>query len=140
MKKKKNPVVAVIGVVKKESLYLLTKRRSPKSEWNKWQFPGGGLEFGEKIDEAVKRELKEETGVDVKITKRLDRVFEIIHEKDKFHGVFFVFLCQMIDKNQKIKVNNEASDFGWFTKEGILQLDSLQGTKEIINEIESSID
>lgn len=137
MKKKRNPVVAVIGVVKKENQYLLTKRRSPKSEFNKWQFPGGGLEFGERIDEAVKRELKEETGVDAKIIKRLDRVFEIIREKDNFHGVFFVYLCEMTDKNQKIKINSEASEYGWFTKEEILQLDSLEGTKEMINEIES---
>lgn len=137
MKKKRNPVVAVIGVVKKENQYLLTKRRSPKSEFNKWQFPGGGLEFGERIDEAVKRELKEETGVDAKIIKRLDRVFEIIREKDNFHGVFFVYLCEMTDKNQKIKINSEASEYGWFTKEEILQLDSLEGIKEMINEIES---
>jgi len=136
MKKKKNPVIVVIGVVKKRNRYLLTKRKTPKSEWNKWQFPGGGLEFGEKLDEGVKRELKEETGVDAKIIKRLNHVFEIIRIKDKFHGVLFVFLCEMIDKNQKIKINDEASDFGWFTKEEVLQLDSLEGTKEIMIEIE----
>jgi len=140
MKKKKNPVVVVIGVVKEENRYLLTKRQTPKSEWNKWQFPGGGLEFGEKLDEAVKRELKEETGIDVKIIKRLNRVYEIIREKDKFHGIFFVYLCEMIDKNQKIKINNEASEFGWFTKKEILQLDSLEGTKEIIVEVENQLD
>jgi len=137
MKKKRNPVVVVIGVVKKENQYLLTKRCSPKSEFNKWQFPGGGLEFGERIDEAVKRELKEETGVNIRIIKRMDRVFEIIREKDNFHGVFFVYLCEMTDENQKIKINTEASEYGWFTKEEILQLDSLEGTKEMINEIES---
>jgi 8-oxo-dGTP diphosphatase len=137
MKNQKKPVMVVIGIIKKENQYLLTKRRSPKSEFNKWQFPGGGLEFCERIEAAVKRELKEETGVDAKIIKRLDRVFEIIREKDNFHGVFFVYLCEMIDENQKIKINSEASEYGWFTKEEILQLDSLEGTKEMINEIES---
>jgi hypothetical protein len=40
MKKQIFPVV--IGIIKKDSKYLLTKRQSPKKEWNKWQFQAGG--------------------------------------------------------------------------------------------------
>jgi ADP-ribose pyrophosphatase len=55
---KKQIVPVVIGVIKKNGKYLLTKRQSPKKEWNKWQFPGGGLEFFEKMEEAVKERLR----------------------------------------------------------------------------------
>ncbi len=134
MKKKIFPVV--IGVIKKNNHYLLTKRQSPKKEWNKWQFPGGELKFRESLEKALTRELKEELGVEVKIIKFIPKVFEIIREKDNFHGLFFVFLCHLLNNYQKIVLDSEASEFDWFTKEEILNLDSLQGTKEIINFIE----
>ncbi len=134
MKKRIYPVI--IGVIKKNNHYLLTKRRSPKKEWNKWQFPGGELKFNESLENALTRELKEELGVEVKIIKFIPRVFEIRRKKDNFHGLFFVFLCHLLNNSQKIVLNSEASEFGWFTKEEILNLDSLLGTREIINFIE----
>lgn len=138
--KKRLPVIVVIGVIKKGEKYLLTKRQSPKNEWNKWQFPGGGLEFGEKLEEAIKREINEELGVKVKVEKIIFPIIEIIRKNDNFHGVFFVFLCQMINKKDPIKINFEASEYGWFTKEEIKKLDSLLGTQEIIDAIENSSD
>lgn len=133
---KKKIYSVVIGVIKKNNHYLLTKRKSPKREWNKWQFPGGELKFNESLEKGVKRELKEELGVEVKIIKFIPKVFEIRREKDYFHGLFFVFLCQLLNNSQKIVLNSEASEFAWFTKEEILNLDSLEGTREIINFIE----
>ncbi len=133
---KKKIFLVVTGVIKKNDCYLLTKRRSPKKELNKWQFPGGELKFKESLEKALKRELKEELGVEVKIIKFIPKVFEIRREEDNFHGLFFVFLCHLLNDSQKIVLNNEASKFGWFTKEEISNLDSLPGTKEIINLIQ----
>jgi len=124
-----------IGVIKKDNKYLLTKRQSPKKEWNKWQFPGGGVEFGEKLDECLKRELKEEVGVEVIVDIFLPQVFEIFRLKDNFHALFFVYLCHLKQKDQKIILDEEASKYDWFTLEEIDQLDSLEGTKEIADYI-----
>lgn len=129
--KKKLPVPVVIGVIKNKNKFLLTKRRSPKKEWNKWQFPGGGLEFAERLEEGLKREIKEEVGIDIKI-KGFLTVMEIIRQRDHFHGIFFVFLCQMANDKNQIKLNYEASEYNWFSKEEILKLDTLLGTKEIV--------
>lgn len=133
--KKRSPVPVVIGVIKNKKKFLLTKRRSPKKEWNKWQFPGGGLKFGEKLEAGLKREIMEEVGIKVKVKKILP-IIEIIRKKDNFHGIFFVFLCQMIDNKNKIKLNFEASEYGWFTKEEIFKLETLLGTKEIVKIME----
>jgi len=130
MKKQISPVV--IGVINDKNKYLLTKRRSPKREWNKWQFPGGGLEFGENIEDCLKREIKEETGLEINIVKFIPKVFQIYKKQYNFHGLFFVYLCTP-SHNQKVILNNEASDFGWFTYKEILKLESLEGTKEMIN-------
>jgi len=136
MKKQIFPVV--IGVIKKNDKYLLTKRKSPKKEWNKWQFPGGGLEFFETMEEAVKREIKEEVGVEISKTTFIPKVFEIIRPKDNWHGLLFVFLCFPKQNKFYIKLNDEASDYGWFTFREVLRLDSLLGTKEILEFIEEN--
>jgi len=136
MKKQIFPVV--IGVIKKDDKYLLTKRQSPKKEWSKWQFPGGGLEFFETLEEAVKREIKEETGIEILKVKFLPKVFEVIRPKDNWHGLLFVFRCFPKEDNLSVKIDNEASEYGWFSFEEILTLDSLLGTKEIAKFIEEN--
>lgn len=137
---KRLPVPVVIGVIKNGKKYLLTKRQSPKNEWNKWQFPGGGVEVGEKLEEAIKREIDEEVGIKVKVKKMIFPIIEIIRKKDRFHGIFFIFLLRMIKSDQSIKLNSEASTYGWFTKDEIKKLDSLLGTREIIDLVENSSD
>jgi 8-oxo-dGTP diphosphatase len=136
MKKQIFPVV--IGVIKKNGKYLLTKRQSPKKEWNKWQFPGGGLEFFETLEDAVKREIKEETGVEILKVEFIPKVFEIIRPKDNWHGLLFVFRCFPKENNFSVRINSEASEYGWFSFQEILKLDSLLGTKEIASFIEEN--
>jgi len=128
----------VIGVVKKDDKYLLTKRQSPKKEWNKWQFPGGGVEFFETLEDAVKREIKEETSIEILKVEFIPKVFEIIRPKDNWHGLLFAFRCFPKKNNFSVRINNEASEYGWFTFDEILTLDSLLGTREIVKFIEEN--
>lgn len=130
MKKKIIPVV--IGVIKKGDKYLLTKRQSPKDEWNKWQFPGGELEFGESLENCLKREIKEETTLELKKITFVNKIFEVI--KNDYHFILITYLCS-VGKNQPVFINNEASAFGWFSYQEIMKLDCLERTKEIISYI-----
>ena len=59
-------------IVNDKNEALLLKRTSKtRNGAGLWSKPGGGVEFGEKIEETVKREIKEELGVDVEIIKFL---------------------------------------------------------------------
>ncbi len=129
--KKITPVV--IGVVRYRSYYLLTKRISPKKEFNKWQFPGGGLNFQEKLVNGLVREMKEETGLILKSPKFIN-VFEVIR-KNHWHGLLFAFLFEL-NKKPKIILNQEACEYGWFNLKELLKLDCLEMTKEIALEAE----
>lgn len=128
----KKIIPVVIGVIKKDNKYLLTRRVHGDARYhNKWQFPGGEVKFGEAIIDALKRELMEEINAEVTIEKQLATVFQKI-ETD-WHGIFVTFLCKLKKDCASIKLNHEASMFSWFSKEEIRKLDTLSGIKELLN-------
>ncbi len=138
MKRKIISIVGV-GVVKKGSQYLITKRIHPVKELNKWQFPGGGLNHGEKIEHCIIREIKEETGLDVKPVKFVPKIFEITRNfLGDWHGILIVYICKMTDERQKVVINNEASEYDWATANEVRKHDLLLGTAEIVNEVEKA--
>jgi 8-oxo-dGTP diphosphatase len=132
----KEIIPVVCGVIVKNNKYLLTKRAD--SEWGEefenikrlpWQFPGGGLEFGESVEECLYREIKEETGLDVRIIKLLPKVFHNV--RGLWHGLFVCFLCQMKNENQPVIINEEASDYGWYSLAEIAKLPYLPLTYKV---------
>ena len=59
---------------------LFLARRGPqaKNERGLWEFPGGSVEFGEKLADALKREMREEYGVEIAVGELLDVVDHIL--------------------------------------------------------------
>jgi 8-oxo-dGTP diphosphatase len=67
---KKKPEIAVVAIISQRGKVLLTRRsKDPKAGF--WHLPGGALEFGETFDEALRRELKEELGIEARLSSRL---------------------------------------------------------------------
>ncbi len=123
-------IPVVIGIIKNGNKYLLTKRvHDDKRFHDKWQFPGGEIEFGESMVKALNRELKEELDIEVVILKFVEKVFEPIRQD--FHGLLIAYLCKMKNNNLKITLDADASEYGWFTLPAIMKLDALGHTKEI---------
>ena len=87
--------VIVLGIVydPKEKKILIGRRENdPDVPKLTWAFPGGRPEYGEELEEAVKREIKEETGLEV---ENLGAIFAKIYpEKREFLGVYY--LCEKI--------------------------------------------
>lgn len=131
----KKTQVVVIGLVRHNGKYLLTKRKEFKSKYHGlWQLPGGGLEFGEKVEECLHRELREELGIEVTNVKYIPVIYEDI--RDGWHGVFFNFLCKPQDPSAEIVLDDEATEYGWFTLEEAKQLQCLPGTTMVLEEAE----
>ena len=104
------PTVGAL-IVNKDGKILLAKSH----KWfDKYTLPGGHIEVGETMEEAVKREVKEEVGLDVEVVGFL-LMHEAIFAKEfwkKKHFIFFDFLCKVGD--QKVKLDNEElQDYVW---------------------------
>ncbi|MFC1800907.1 NUDIX domain-containing protein [Nanoarchaeota archaeon] len=125
---KKIPRVAIGAVVfnDKDELLLLKSKK-----WHgKYILPCGHVEFGETLVDAVKREVKEETGLDVDKVEFL-RYGEMInssefHDVDR-HFVSLNFKCST--NNNNVILNEEAQEFIWVKIEDALNLETDSLTK-----------
>jgi 8-oxo-dGTP diphosphatase len=114
------PVVGVGGVVIDNGRALLIRRGSEPLR-GEWSIPGGTLELGESLEHGVIRELKEETGLTVRILEMIE-VFDRIYEDEadaaggvasvpnsdtpkkkgpRYHYVIIDYLCERIDGEAK---------------------------------------
>lgn len=94
----KLPMVAVGGVVKKGNSIVLVKRTHEPGK-GFWSIPGGLVELGESVRDAVKREVREETGLEVKIDKLINVVDNIVYDRSKrlkFHYILVDFLVHPV--------------------------------------------
>ncbi len=90
------PVVGVGGVVIRDDRALLVRRGSEPLK-GEWSIPGGTLELGETILEGVARELREETGLDVRVIELIEvfeRIFPGDGQRPRYHFVILDYLCE----------------------------------------------
>ena len=125
-----SPICAVIAMIfNPEKKVLMVK----SDKWqNKWIFPGGKLALGEKLEDAVRREMKEELGI------KLDEVIywhfsEVINPEYYYknsHFVSFIFICKTSDTN--IKLNGESQEFQWIAPPKAVLLDIHPDSKKAL--------
>ena len=108
-----NPIVGIGAVIVKDNKVLLIKRAGDPGR-GLWSIPGGLVELGEKIKDAVCREVKEETGLDVRVGEIAD-VTEIITRdeegKVKYHFVIVDFFAEVL--RGELKPSSDALEAKW---------------------------
>ena len=105
------------------------------SKWkNKHTVPGGHIELGERAEDAIRREVKEETGLDVEDVKLL-LVQEAIYPKDYYkheHFVFMDYICRA--KNPQVKLDGrELQEYVWVNPKDAVKLDMEEYTRNFVN-------
>lgn len=116
--------VAVHGLIKREDGKFLVTKRSPINDFlpNVYDFPGGTVEFGEKCEEALIREIKEETSLEVEILKPV--FVTTIVQRNERHQFWIIYECKYI--SGEVKLNpEEHSEYKWVDKEEAKKLDNI---------------
>src|SRR5512135_2272853 len=83
---------------------LFMARRGPKAknERGLWEFPGGSVEFGETLAQALQREIREEYGAEISVGELVDVADHILPQEHQ-HWVSPSFVCQIISGEPQIK-------------------------------------
>jgi len=130
------PTVGALIFNKENKIFLMT---SPK--WKgKYVIPGGHIELGETIGQALKREIKEETNLDIydiKFVMLQEFVFgEEFHEKR--HFIFLDYICKTDDN--KVILNKEGSSYVWIDVDEALNPSLEPYTRNVILEYKNKFD
>lgn len=120
--------IGVSAFISRDDKVLLLKRsESEKAFPDFWELPGGKVEFGETPEDALKRELLEEAGIEIKVSNPYTCFSYIFNEK---HYIDIQFLCETRDKT--IKLSEEHSKYTWILKNKISKLKMSKEMKEAI--------
>ena len=113
--KYRKPSVTVDGIVTKNNEILLIKRKNNPFK-GRWALPGGFVNYGEKVEDAVIREVKEETGVSTRIIK-LFGVYSDPSRDPRGHTISVVFILK--PETEEVKGGDDAVDARFFPLDSI---------------------
>jgi 8-oxo-dGTP diphosphatase len=99
---------------------FIAKRADTKSFFpGSYEVVGGHIEFGETIEEGLKREIMEELHIEVELGD-IFHAFTYLSENNNKHSIEVDYFATMTDPNQEIKLNSEDhSEYAWITEEEI---------------------
>ena len=119
----------VCALILKNNKFLITRRKSDKSLGGYWEFPGGKRESGETDIEALKREIKEELGIEI---YNLSYFAENTHDYDKLKIQLKAYTCQTESDPLKL-IDHDA--FKWSTLYDIVDNELAPADRPILNKL-----
>lgn len=110
-------MIAVVGIVENKGRILVGKKVVSKAHFlsGAWHIPGGKVNDNESDEEALKREIKEECGIDIKVEKFLD---EFYNEDAKMLARWY--LCST--KDEKLTPRGDLEDVKWVAKKDVMKI------------------
>lgn len=106
----KNIYLTADAIIVKDKKILLVKRKNNPFK-GMWALPGGFVNYGERVEDAVKREAKEETNLDVEDTKLIG-VYSAPDRDPRGHTVTIAYSCET--SNSQAKAADDAEEVKWW--------------------------
>jgi 8-oxo-dGTP diphosphatase len=130
-----HPIPGVAAVIVHDGSVLLTVRgKEPRK--GLWGIPGGVVEVGETLAEAVKREVFEETHIVVEPVELLT-VFDSINKDDdgrvRYHYVLFEYLCEYVSGD--VVAGDDAPDARWVSVNTLDSLPIMESTRRFLEQV-----
>ena len=119
------PINVVAAIIKKKGSYFIAQRNKEKYMGLKWEFPGGKVDPGETLIEALCREIHEELNINIRVHEKLAQEK---YKDNEINIVLHYFLCSIIDGTIKL---NEHEAMKWVEKKDFDKYDFVEGDGNI---------
>ena len=125
------PIVAVGAIILNDDRIVLIRRGKEPSR-GLWTFPGGAVELGEPVREAVRREVQEETGLEIEVGEValvLDSVSRDPDGRVQYHYVIIDFYARPV--GGALRPGSDVSDVRWASRRDIESLPMTEKAQEV---------
>ena len=127
-----NPRFKIVGCfLESDGKILILKRSLLKKQSNQWGLPAGKADTGESLEQAMAREMQEETGISVKPSELvlLKEMYVRIPANDM---LFYLYRLPLSSKHEVVLNPQEHSEFKWATPQEVLKLDFIHDLDECL--------
>lgn len=131
-------IEVVASVIVKDGTILVTQRGYGEFK-GKWEFPGGKVEKGENLEQAIIREIKEETNADINVIEYINTVE---YDYDTFHLTMHTYLCELLNNNPEFVYHDdntlEHENMVWLDLNDLDHLDWLPADILVVEELKKN--
>ena len=130
----KRPILAVSATILRDGK-VLAVRRARHPAISLYTMPGGVVETGETLFEAVKREVREETALDIEPVALAGHREAIMRDAQGQVEMHFIIMCfAALWRAGEVRLNEELDDARWLTPDELADLRTTKGLTEIVRE------
>ena len=118
-------------IFRRDSILLVQRARDPLKGY--WSLPGGLIEIGETIEDALQREVLEETGLIVhpeKMFEIFERIMLDAEGRAEYHYILHDYLCTVV--GGKLQAGDDAGRVAWVQRAKLQDLQLTEGTLAVI--------
>ncbi len=118
-------------IIEGNRILLVERGQEPLKGY--WSLPGGVLEPGETLDRAIRREIEEETGLQIEpleVVEIFERIMRDTLGRVEYHYVLIDYLCSVT--SGVLGAADDASRVAWFEREDLAALKLTEGTLPVI--------
>jgi 8-oxo-dGTP diphosphatase len=126
------PIVGVGALILRRDSILLVQRARPPHQGD-WSLPGGVLETGERLEDAMRREVLEETGLHVEpmaVVEVFERIMRDSKGRVEYHYVLIDYLCKVA--GGELRAADDAGAAAWIKRRDLEKHRITEGTVEVI--------
>jgi 8-oxo-dGTP diphosphatase len=126
------PIIGVGAVIIRGDRVLLVRRATEPLK-GEWSVPGGGLELGEKLHDGIRREVLEETGLEVEpgdVLDVFDSIFRDEQGRTQYHYVLIDYLCSSI--SQEAKPGSDVSEVRWVSEDELAAMGLRDSIEQVV--------
>ncbi len=113
---------------------LVERGQEPQKGW--WSLPGGALELGERLEDAIRREVQEETGLEVEVLSVagvFERIFRDAEGRPEYHYVLIDYFCRAAGGT--LRPATDVSRVAWVARAELPDYRLTEGTQALLEKV-----